>query len=432
MKESEQIKEKEMTNQVNYQEQEWEVQEIINERKINKEGDKNFKKLEYLVKWVGYELPTWEPIENLENCRELLEEYLKKKRKNAIKNRKILINDIRTGEILNQELNRNNDNNAAPANFIDNNKKNNDAKNEQENKKEDNKKQEIPNNKNKSKKNERKEKNKNKSNERKNKSGKRRKSLIKNISKDNNQEENIIDTNKNQNDIIEDINTNNNINNINNNSENNSNPSNNSFMKASTVYTNSIESEKNNSNILNNFNNSNYPISCLDFSEVYKDNDQNDYNFDSLSNIISYDSMSCLSSDEIRTDNFRKNLIEKNNINFEIKGNQNINNDNKENELLSKKRFLSRNDLLNDERFDNWIKILSINDVTIPVKRKDEFILNITYQYNNSDSTFTDCFKSTNKLIPPQYLARYYEHVLSNKHGGEQIYKKVIFAKKIN
>ena len=105
-----QIKESEAINQTNTQEQEWEVESIINERKISLNGDKNIKKIEYLVKWVGYDAPTWEPIENLENCRELLEEYLKKKKKNAIKNRKVLINDIRTGEILNEELNNHNNN----------------------------------------------------------------------------------------------------------------------------------------------------------------------------------------------------------------------------------------------------------------------------------------------------------------------------------
>lgn len=55
---------------------EWEVEKITNERKCKK-GRKST--VEYLVKWVGFKHPTWEPKENLENCQEALNDYLKEK-----------------------------------------------------------------------------------------------------------------------------------------------------------------------------------------------------------------------------------------------------------------------------------------------------------------------------------------------------------------
>ena len=425
---------------LNIYEQEWEVEAIINERKINVHGEKHFKKVEYLVKWVGYEEPTWEPIENLENCRELLEEYLKKKKNNAIKNRKVLINDIRTGEILNEELNNihNNDNNKLENNIETNNNNNKNNNNPQPNGEnnnfsDNNKEQIIPTNK-KNKKNKKKEKEKdNKSSIKKNKRGRKRKLTEKIINDEpeekteknnnlNNNNDNILDNMN----INMNLNTNNNIENI-----NNSNPSNNSFMKASTMLTNSFESEKNNnSNFSNNFQNLNSALPGLDFPELYKESEENDYNFDSLSNIVQYDSLSCISNYEIHNNNIIKNLVEKNDINLEIKGIKNNNDDNNDT-FLNKKRYLNRNDLLNDETYDNWINILSINNARIPLNNKEKIMLNITYQFKNSESTYTDNVESINKNIPPLYLARYYEHVLKHKHRGEKICKKVIFSGKI-
>lgn len=64
----------------------WEVEKILKERKRRK-------KKEYLVKWVGIPNPTWEPESSLDNCEELLKEYLlneviKKCTKNEKKNAK--------------------------------------------------------------------------------------------------------------------------------------------------------------------------------------------------------------------------------------------------------------------------------------------------------------------------------------------------------
>ena len=59
--------------------EEWEVESIKKERtkkvKDKETGRTKYVK-EYLVKWLGYEDPTWEPEENLENCQELLKDFL--------------------------------------------------------------------------------------------------------------------------------------------------------------------------------------------------------------------------------------------------------------------------------------------------------------------------------------------------------------------
>ena len=50
------------------EEREWEVERFMKERTNNG-------KIEYLVKWVGYEEPSWEPEENCEHAVELMDEY---------------------------------------------------------------------------------------------------------------------------------------------------------------------------------------------------------------------------------------------------------------------------------------------------------------------------------------------------------------------
>lgn len=68
---------------------EYEVEAIVNDRK-KKYYDKKSKTYkfmkEYLIKWVGYKKKTWEPEENLENCREMLLQYKINKRNELKKN----------------------------------------------------------------------------------------------------------------------------------------------------------------------------------------------------------------------------------------------------------------------------------------------------------------------------------------------------------
>ena len=68
----------ELSNEEN-SEEEYEVEKILKERTIqgkDKKTGRVIKTKEYLVKWVGYNNPTWEPEENLENCQEILKDFL--------------------------------------------------------------------------------------------------------------------------------------------------------------------------------------------------------------------------------------------------------------------------------------------------------------------------------------------------------------------
>ena len=79
-------------------EEEYEVEKILkvrNKKKARKGKKMKFIK-EYLIKWVGYDSPTWEPEENLENCQELLKDFLqeednKKNKKTFEKSKKYSI-----------------------------------------------------------------------------------------------------------------------------------------------------------------------------------------------------------------------------------------------------------------------------------------------------------------------------------------------------
>lgn len=58
---------------------EWEVEKILKDRtkrRKNKSTGKMEPTKEYLIKWVGFKTPTWEPEENLENSQELLKDFL--------------------------------------------------------------------------------------------------------------------------------------------------------------------------------------------------------------------------------------------------------------------------------------------------------------------------------------------------------------------
>ena len=54
--------------------EEWEVESVLSMKEVN--GNKFYK-----VKFVGYNKPTWEPEENVEDCTDHIEAYLDEKRK---------------------------------------------------------------------------------------------------------------------------------------------------------------------------------------------------------------------------------------------------------------------------------------------------------------------------------------------------------------
>ena len=49
-------------------EEEWEVERIVNSRF-------RYRRLQYLVRWVGYDSPTWQPSEDLEHLQDAVLEY---------------------------------------------------------------------------------------------------------------------------------------------------------------------------------------------------------------------------------------------------------------------------------------------------------------------------------------------------------------------
>ncbi|KAH0787817.1 chromodomain Y-like protein [Histomonas meleagridis] len=58
-------------------EEAYEVESIVGHRKLPGEPE------QYLVRWVGYENPTWEPIGLLDNCKNLIKEFWIKKKEKA-------------------------------------------------------------------------------------------------------------------------------------------------------------------------------------------------------------------------------------------------------------------------------------------------------------------------------------------------------------
>ena len=73
-----------MTNHLLYydfKKREWEVEDILGNRinKVRNPKTSTYElKKEYLLKWKGFQNPSWEPEENLKNCKDLLRDYLGK------------------------------------------------------------------------------------------------------------------------------------------------------------------------------------------------------------------------------------------------------------------------------------------------------------------------------------------------------------------
>ena len=80
-------------NDTNQNDLAFEVEKILKHRVRRKKNKKNDPycndKFEYLIKWVGYEKPSWEPESCLDNCQELLCEYKAHAFKKNKKNKKI-------------------------------------------------------------------------------------------------------------------------------------------------------------------------------------------------------------------------------------------------------------------------------------------------------------------------------------------------------
>ena len=69
----------ELSKEESSEQEEWEVEKILKERSKrvkDKKTDRYVVIKEYLVKWLGFAKPTWEPEENLDNCQEILKDFL--------------------------------------------------------------------------------------------------------------------------------------------------------------------------------------------------------------------------------------------------------------------------------------------------------------------------------------------------------------------
>jgi hypothetical protein len=92
---------------------EWEVEKILKDRtkrRKNRTTGKMEPIKEYLIKWVGFKTPTWEPEENLENSQELLKDFLLNqiiKKCKKVKTKKKAINTINTSKIYKYEISPN-------------------------------------------------------------------------------------------------------------------------------------------------------------------------------------------------------------------------------------------------------------------------------------------------------------------------------------
>ena len=117
------------------EEEEWEVEKILKERSKRVKDKKTGRYVatkEYLVKWLGFDKPTWEPEENLENCQDILKDFLlsqiMKKLKAENKKNKILENKRKNSfnslsDVEEQDMETSTKSNSVNVNNINNKKK---------------------------------------------------------------------------------------------------------------------------------------------------------------------------------------------------------------------------------------------------------------------------------------------------------------------
>ena len=125
----------ELSLEENSKEEEWEVEKILKERSKRVKDKKTGRYVatkEYLVKWLGFDKPTWEPEENLENCQDILKDFLlsqiMKKLKSENKKNKILENKRKNSfnslsDVEEQDMETSTKSNSVNVNNINNKKK---------------------------------------------------------------------------------------------------------------------------------------------------------------------------------------------------------------------------------------------------------------------------------------------------------------------
>ena len=364
---------------------EYEVEKIVKERIVQKKNLKTRKiepVLEYLVQWVGYKQRTWEPIENLENCKEALGEFLlkqnshinnKRKAKNYLKKKTIkqkIKKKKNNNNLNNIKINKNifkvkgkisNTNNNENINTNENNNLNNKLKKYK--------------------------KNKDKIKYNKTIDGDSPNQIEKNKTINNENEEKK-DINKNENEK-------NNINDI--------------EEKKAQENDNIIKTNLNIPQKENNY--SREIINNLNFNENNNNNIiDNNYNFlneDAISFGQFINAFDC-------DDPLKNNILDIQDKNVDD-----------ENGKILEKKFNEEKFVYEDNNKSNF-QMMEINSLKIPKNIKEKFILNITYKNKHDNKMYTRDFETTNKEIPRDCLIKYYEHIFFEKNKGQVITKKLI------
>ena len=353
--------------------QEYEVEKITDMRQYFRKNlitQKVELSTEYLIKWVGYEQLTWEPLENLNNCKELLKEFYKEHKK-LLKNKK-----AKNGKV----------------------KKN--------------KKNEIK------KKTKSKKRNKNKrynsllKNNNKTKISKKIFLTQKIIGNINNyiisQNNLIVNKDKNDNDNI--VLDKENINNDN-----------------FSIHESQQKIDKENSiENLHKDNESENDIKLKIINgEINEENNQiNNIDYKNMERIYELEKLNFLDNKFMSLEQFKNCMGSdyEDKMNFDSIPYGTI--DEKE-EFLNKKR---NNEIDDDNDENNKIIIKEINNLIIPKNNKDSFLINVTYLNKYDNKLYTKDIESNNKIIPREYLIKYYEYILFEKSKGKNYSKKLSFA----
>lgn len=371
--------------------QEYEVEKIIDMRitpKLNIITQKLEFIKEYLIKWVGYEQLTWEPLENLENCKELLKEFYKEKKRLLKKKEKI--------------------------------KKEKKAKKKKKDKKDKMKKNKSG-----------KKYKQNKSNKNKNKSIS---SLTNNTSQKNVKKKlfftqkiigNINNSIINQNNLIANEDKQDNKDIINNKEKdiiilNESEQKNDKKdLKEDPIK----EKEKN--IIENNSGDNNNKLQIINGEICDQNYEINNIDYKSMEKMYEMEKFNLLNNNKMTFEHFPKNFgydfYDK--MNFDSNPCDIID----EKEELLKKNRKNENGNEYDDRNNNII-VKEINSLKIPKNISDKFLINITYLNKNDNTMYTKDIESNDKILPKDYLVKYYEYILFGKNKGHKFSKKLSFV----
>jgi len=361
-------------SEVYINQQEWEVEKIIRDRQILKQNRINNRVepvKEYLVQWVGYKYPTWEPVENLENCQEILNDYLSRKKHKIMED----VNSQNQNEQNKDELN----NSYRIFNLTDdvdftefknydntNNKMNSEIE-EYINDDESMKESEILN--------------------------------ISSIINELKEKDNLnVNSNNNNNKIgdIFDAKLSKNIYELNYDSINNSNVENeNNKEKTDKIFQNSMILSRGKFNINNN--------------QDYLDKSEGEISLNEIAN--------CLPSNAEPSNSEEKKI---NDVENYINGTERQNMI-EEYELLNQKRERK------EQKNKSEIRILEIISLQVPRKRKGKYLLTIKYKNLNDNKVYIKDIKSRSKDIPKDCLIKYYEHIFFERNRGQKISKRVAF-----